>query len=470
MKTEASRKSAERQHAATSNDSVAGGQPASALTPPAYGIGFVDGAGSGAEPLQLQENATSSEHENGIAVYAHPQANQRPHDFPRPNQTGMPDRLKVGLEQLSGFDLSDVRVHYNSARPAQLNALAYAQGQDIHIGPGQQKHLPHEGWHVVQQMQERVKPTTRVNGALINDDRRLEREADVMGTRAVNLQLRHHLSVTQLEEHNLFDRRTGPVASIDIRKPCGTQCGGETFRDNSKPQSDATKPVVQLTTATVTTNGRSSGKGECKVTERGKGGVSHAEQKSWKESLPSIKNAFEDGANEKVTVEFNVDQTICVACMNWFENSAFKELQKLADKHRKRFELKVTVRGKTITILGQGETSWPAGVGDEMRLSLIEELRDILTTWAGGPTQAQPNTIWIPNESCEPMEYSDQTVTVDQHIRNHEKEIREAKKRRDKHTETGYYLEGKRQKLDMRKVEKEQAELFAKDYEAAHKK
>ncbi|HAP61901.1 MAG TPA: hypothetical protein DCR93_21180, partial [Cytophagales bacterium] len=32
-------------------------------------------------------------------------------------------------------------------------------GTDIHLAPGQQKHLPHEAWHVVQQKQGRVKPT-----------------------------------------------------------------------------------------------------------------------------------------------------------------------------------------------------------------------------------------------------------------------------------------------------------------------
>ncbi len=56
-----------------------------------------------------------------------------------PNRTGMPDRLKAGIESLSGVDMSDVRVHANSDKPAQLNALAYAQGSDIHLGPGQRR-------------------------------------------------------------------------------------------------------------------------------------------------------------------------------------------------------------------------------------------------------------------------------------------------------------------------------------------
>jgi hypothetical protein len=71
----------------------------------------------------------------------------------------MPDHLKAGIESLSGMDLSDVRVHLNSEKPAQLNALAYAQGNDIHLGPGQERHLPHEVWHVIQQRQGRVQAT-----------------------------------------------------------------------------------------------------------------------------------------------------------------------------------------------------------------------------------------------------------------------------------------------------------------------
>jgi hypothetical protein len=100
------------------------------------------------------------------------------------NRTGMPDKLIAGLEQLSGVDLSVVRVHYNSTESAQLNALAYTHGTDIQIAPGQEKHLPHEGWHVVQQMQGRVKPTLQMKGILLNNNDGLEREADVMGAKA----------------------------------------------------------------------------------------------------------------------------------------------------------------------------------------------------------------------------------------------------------------------------------------------
>lgn len=101
------------------------------------------------------------------------------------NETGMPDNLKAGIENLSGFSMDDVRVYYNSSKPATVQALAYTQGTDIHVAPGQEKHLPHEAWHVAQQMAGRVTPTTNINGIPVNDNAALENEADVMGEKAV---------------------------------------------------------------------------------------------------------------------------------------------------------------------------------------------------------------------------------------------------------------------------------------------
>ncbi len=104
------------------------------------------------------------------------------------NNTGLPDNLKAGIEQMSGYAMDDVKVHYNSDRPAQLNAHAYAQGTDIHIASGQEKHLPHEAWHVAQQKQGRVRPTMQMKDNVnINDDVALEKEADVMGARALQM-------------------------------------------------------------------------------------------------------------------------------------------------------------------------------------------------------------------------------------------------------------------------------------------
>ena len=102
------------------------------------------------------------------------------------NNTNLPTQLKSGIENLSGISMDDVKVHYNSSKPAQLQAHAYAQGTNIHLGPGQEKHLPHEAWHVVQQKQGRVKPTMQLKSKVnVNDDVGLEREADVMGAKAI---------------------------------------------------------------------------------------------------------------------------------------------------------------------------------------------------------------------------------------------------------------------------------------------
>ena len=102
------------------------------------------------------------------------------------NSTGLPDNLKSGVEKLSGESLNDVQVHRNSDQPAQMQAHAFAQGNQIHVAPGQEKHLPHEAWHVAQQKQGRVKPTTQMKGQIpVNDDKGLEHEADVMGAKAL---------------------------------------------------------------------------------------------------------------------------------------------------------------------------------------------------------------------------------------------------------------------------------------------
>lgn len=133
------------------------------------------------------------------------------------NNTGLPDNLKTGVENLSGHDMSDVKVHYNSAQPAQLNALAYAQGTDIHIAPGQERHLAHEAWHVVQQKQGRVNATAQMKGEVnINDDSGLENEADVMGAMALTHADNEVMSLKKSQgAGNLIQRKTWAQVGLD---------------------------------------------------------------------------------------------------------------------------------------------------------------------------------------------------------------------------------------------------------------
>jgi hypothetical protein len=126
----------------------------------------------------------------------------------RPNNAGLPDNLKSGIETLSGISMDTVRVHYNSSQPAQLNAHAYAQGTDIHVAPGQEHHLPHEAWHVVQQAQGRVQPTMQMKGGTpVNDDKSLEHEADVMGAKALQIKGGQNMGTRQLFGHGIVAQR-----------------------------------------------------------------------------------------------------------------------------------------------------------------------------------------------------------------------------------------------------------------------
>lgn len=189
------------------------------------------------------------------------------------NNTGLPDDLKSGMESLSGFSLDDVNVHRNSDKPAQLQAHAYAQGTDIHLAPGQERHLPHEAWHVVQQKQGRVKPTMQLMdqdptpnmankyGVNINDDAGLEQEADVMGMKAFDLSIQqeslfsnaviNRVETAQLQKSgNSFD--AGPLGPVD--KTGAINSGAE---KEVNPKSDGYKKKL----AAIKESGADMGEG-----------------------------------------------------------------------------------------------------------------------------------------------------------------------------------------------------------------
>ncbi|HRI63320.1 MAG TPA: DUF4157 domain-containing protein [Polyangium sp.] len=132
------------------------------------------------------------------------------------NTTGLPSGLKAGIESMSGISMDNVKVHYNSDKPSQLQALAHTQGPDIHVGPGQEKHLPHEAWHVVQQAQGRVEATMQMkNGVAINDDAGLEHEADVMGAKAASYSAQ---SQTAPETREVAHDAAAPVQCMGLKE------------------------------------------------------------------------------------------------------------------------------------------------------------------------------------------------------------------------------------------------------------
>ena len=152
-----------------------------------------------ADNSSLTQNITKA---NSIAQAANPIQKQS-----KPNSTGLPDSLKSGIENLSGYSMDDVKVHRNSSKPTQLQAHAYAQGTDIHLAPGQEKHLPHEAWHVVQQKQGRVAPTAQMKGGIpLNNDASLEAEADAMGNKATQFKTKENIQLKSATPSNVVQR------------------------------------------------------------------------------------------------------------------------------------------------------------------------------------------------------------------------------------------------------------------------
>jgi len=178
------------------------------LVPPAYGLAAVDRFRGAAGPATLPAVQCRAQGD-GSGTRVAPRS---------PGSGGLPDRLRAGVEALSGLAMDDVRVHYNSPEPAQLSALAFTRGSTVHIAPGQERHLPHETWHVVQQKQGRVEATRQLPGGTPgNDDPGLEREAEAMGARAA----RHGDPVTATGDRPPLQARSavGTVAQCvpDIR-------------------------------------------------------------------------------------------------------------------------------------------------------------------------------------------------------------------------------------------------------------
>jgi len=103
----------------------------------------------------------------------------------KPNLTGIPLQMKQSFERSSGLSFDDVRVHYHSALPSRLGALAYTRGPHVYVAPGQERHLGHELGHVVQQKQGRVRATSELGGVKLNTSPGLEQEADMLCRQAL---------------------------------------------------------------------------------------------------------------------------------------------------------------------------------------------------------------------------------------------------------------------------------------------
>jgi hypothetical protein len=225
---------------------------------------------------EIANNSPQVKQLQSVQEMADQHAAKKPTLQRKANQTGLPDNLKSGVESLSGYAMDDVKVHYNSAKPAQLNAHAFAQGTDIHVASGQEKHLAHEAWHVVQQKQGRVKATMQMKGNVdVNDDAGLEQEADIMGEKALNLSVADSASdatpsVQQqkqdsapLQMHTSLNQSAVSKPFLQAKLKTGVlNVAGETHSDYDEKLRDKEKKL-----ATKKTGGAYWTEAEFKVTE-----------------------------------------------------------------------------------------------------------------------------------------------------------------------------------------------------------
>lgn len=232
----------QNQSVANSNDSPSQINNTASLVAPTY-------------QLKSTEDSVTSESDSSIQLKS-TGAESPPND--QTNNNGLPGNLKAGIENLSGMSMDDVNVNYNSSKPAGLNARAYAQGSDIHVGPGQEDTLGHEAWHVVQQKQGRVKPTIQKKGVSINNDNALEKEADVMGAKASNFQggessaqlksINSSNQVSQLDDEFYPDAETEPHIHMHKNGATFTSVGHnhKTIEDNNSVRESAIQEVFQI--------------------------------------------------------------------------------------------------------------------------------------------------------------------------------------------------------------------------------
>lgn len=190
-----------------------------------------------AQAFQCMGNSSARENTAQLEAQAVPTTNNR----------GLPNQLKAGIESLSGISMDHVKVHYNSSQPAQLNAHAYAQGSEIHVAAGQEQHVPHEAWHVVQQAQGRVRPTMQMQaGVGVNDDAGLESEADLMGAKALGLGT---MQMQQMQQMNNAGISELSVPQLVQRAPLTTL---------SRVQHGESSLPIQRATEDLTLNGKTS--------------------------------------------------------------------------------------------------------------------------------------------------------------------------------------------------------------------
>lgn len=172
--------------------------------------------------------------------------------------TGLPDKLKTSIENLSGYSMDEVRVYSDSDKPAQLQASAYMQGTDMHVAPRQEKHLPHETWQVVQQKQGRVQPTLLLRGSGVNEDKKPEKEVDEMGMLAGDKEVRGSVELEKKQaatsviqkaddDETTESPKTPPTTAVTTPPKTTATTATTTPEEDEKPRKEVIEMVAEAT-------------------------------------------------------------------------------------------------------------------------------------------------------------------------------------------------------------------------------
>ncbi len=144
--------------------------------------------------IQQKQNIDPSEHKNEKVSEMEQMPASGALSTNMLDPTGMPSIVRAKMEHAFEADLSDVQIQVGSARALELGAQAFTQGSEIHVAPGYwapetpegQVLLGHEIVHILQQRAARVTTTNHLAGASLSSNQALEREADMLGTKAAS--------------------------------------------------------------------------------------------------------------------------------------------------------------------------------------------------------------------------------------------------------------------------------------------
>lgn len=242
--------------------------------------------------------------------------------------------------------------------------------------------------------------------------------------------------------------------------------GGGYIVDNRKKMNDniwnttgTPSPinVIQLAKADLFIQGTNTVSARVGKDDHATGGVDHAEQKSWDQALPEIRKEFHKESKDTVVILFEIDMSVCEACQDWFEKTAFESLQILSTTNGgKKFQLIVKVGDVQTEILGVDNTRWPKGVGDVVRVPGIESLRNMLTKWGG---LSGDSFFYYGEDGCEIRVKVEEWEDMDVKILEVQSEIQKSNNIYNSFLETGMLLLGDRKEIDFESIEKEKSEL-----------